>query len=272
MDRRSFLKTAAGLFIPAAPALILPKLVRAQGGMGPGPGMVHSTGGGGLGLQTNCTGFWEMETTGWTDATGNGTTLTGTGAPTTTTGKVGNAASLVASTSYLQAASNTNIAFAGGDFSVSFWLNTAGTPGTDLYVSKSANSFGNRDWGFSSFFNGSANVFRFTVYDTGSNLFSADDTVGATIGSFVHLVGTYNGTSKAIVLYKAGAQVGTGTLTGTANSSASSPLNFGYSGTAISGVNSIVDQAGFWKGRVLTAGDVTALNNSNNGLSWAAML
>lgn len=47
MDRRRFLKSAAGLFIPVAPALILPKFVRAQGGMGPGPGMVHSTGGGG---------------------------------------------------------------------------------------------------------------------------------------------------------------------------------------------------------------------------------
>lgn len=44
MDRRRFLKTAAGLFVPAAPALILPKWARAQGGMMPGPGTVHSIG------------------------------------------------------------------------------------------------------------------------------------------------------------------------------------------------------------------------------------
>src|SRR5437899_3165053 len=47
MDRRRFLRTAAGLFIPAAPALILPKSVRAQmmlGGTGCGGA---SCGGGG---------------------------------------------------------------------------------------------------------------------------------------------------------------------------------------------------------------------------------
>lgn len=45
MDRRRFLKSASGLFVPALPALIIPK-ARAQGGMMPGPGTVHSTGGG----------------------------------------------------------------------------------------------------------------------------------------------------------------------------------------------------------------------------------
>src|SRR6185295_4889701 len=75
MDRRRFLKTAAGLFVPAFPAIIRPEKLWAQGGMGPGPGMVHSTGGGALGLQTNLGSFFSLDNT-LNDATGNVTALT----------------------------------------------------------------------------------------------------------------------------------------------------------------------------------------------------
>lgn len=49
MNRRRFLKTTAGLFVPAAPALILPKASAqlAGGLMFPGPGTPASSGGGG---------------------------------------------------------------------------------------------------------------------------------------------------------------------------------------------------------------------------------
>lgn len=49
MDRRKFIKGAAGLFLPVAPAIIRPEKAWAQlGGLGfPGPGPIHVTGGGG---------------------------------------------------------------------------------------------------------------------------------------------------------------------------------------------------------------------------------
>ena len=224
----------------------------------------------GLGLQTSCTGFWEMESTSWTDATGNGTTLTGTGSPTTTTGKVGNGASLVASTSYLQASHNTNIAAGGGSFSAQIWVSVSSVPGENNVFSKTLNTFGNHEWAFGARFT-SANVWTFSCSNTSTSFFRADDTVGLSTGTLTHLVGTYDSGTKGLTLYKNGSSVGTATLTGTLNSSASAPLNFGYSGSAISNINSTVDQAGFWKNRVLSASDVTALYNSGNGLSWAAM-
>lgn len=47
MNRRKFLKAASGLFLPAAPAIILPRALRAQIGLPfPGPGTPHSAGGG----------------------------------------------------------------------------------------------------------------------------------------------------------------------------------------------------------------------------------
>lgn len=78
----------------------------------------------------------------------------------------------------------------------------------------------------------------------------------------------------APTLYLDGASSGSGaTLTGTMQSTSSATLNFGRVGTNTpSAINPLLlDQCGFWKGRVLSASDVTALYNSGNGLSWAAM-
>lgn len=227
-------------------------------------------GGGGLGLQTSLTGFWSMENTSWLDDTASGTTLTGTGSPSTTTGKVGNAASLTASTSYLQAASNTNVSAGGGSFSVQAWVNISNPPGTKMLFSKSLNTFGNYEWGLGTTFT-SANVWEFSCTNTSTTHFGAVDTVGVATNTWVHLVGTYDSGSKVVTLYKNGTSVATATLTGTLNSSASAPLNFGYNGFSIATVNILIDQCGFWKGRILSAGDVTALYNSGSGLSYAAM-
>jgi hypothetical protein len=84
---------------------------------------------------------------------------------------------------------------------------------------------------------------------------------------------TFNSSGNGITLYVDGSSVGTGTLTGTLQSSAGASLNFGGTGGASPVATNplLVDQAGFWKGRVLSAGDVTALYNSGSGLSWAAM-
>jgi hypothetical protein len=227
--------------------------------------------GGSLGLQTNLTGFWSFENTSWTDDTGNGTTLKGTASPTSVSGKVGNAVSLNGSTQYLQATSNSNIVTAGGSFSVQCWVNAASAVGESIIFSKSANTFGNFEWGFGNRFT-SANVWSFRVTNTSTGHFRAEDTVAASFGSWVHLVGTFNSSTGAVILYKNGSQVGTATLTGTVNSSASAPLNVGQDGSGgIITAATLVDQCGFWKGRVLSAGDVTALYNSGAGLTYAAM-
>lgn len=73
-------------------------------------------------------------------------------------------------------------------------------------------------------------------------------------------------------MYVDGSASGSGaTLTGTLNSSSAAPLNIGRVPAAIIPVACTIDQCGFWKGRILSAGDVTLLYNSGAGLSWAAM-
>lgn len=230
--------------------------------------------GGGLGLQTSCTAFWSFEDTSWTDDTGNGTTLTAVGSPTSVSGKVGNAASLGNSTHALTAASNTNILAAAGSFSVAVWVNAPTNPSGNIF-SKDLNTFGNREWGFDVIFSGS-NRWAFKCFNTSSTAFSALAAAGSGDYStgWHHLVGTYDGATKQILFYLDGAASGSGnTLTGTAGSSASATLNFGRVAAATpTSVNPLlVDQAGFWKGRILSAGDVTALYNGGAGLSYAAM-
>lgn len=278
MDRRRFLKTAAGLFVPVAPAIIRPENALAQlaGGMQfPGPGMPSVTAG--LGLQTNCTAFWEFESTSWTDATGNGTTLSDVGTPTSVAGKVGNAASVGNSVNALTAASNANIISGTGSLSVACWINSPSAPGNiTIFFNKRLGTFGNDEWGFGTNFSGS-NRWCFSRYNTSSTAFTALAAAGS--GDFAtgwhHLVGTYDGATKAVALYLDGAATGSGaTLTGTAGSSASATLGIGRNGagTPLAQNPLLVDQAGIWLGRVLSAGDVTALYNGGSGLTWAAML
>jgi hypothetical protein len=107
-------------------------------------------GGGGLGLQTNLTGFWSFENASWLDDTGNGTTLSATGSPTsssTAPAQVGNHLGIDGS-SYLSATNNTNINTGGGSFSIQRWIYIPSGPGDYAIFEKGLNSFAAQEWGF----------------------------------------------------------------------------------------------------------------------------
>jgi large repetitive protein len=229
--------------------------------------------GGALGLQTSLTAFWSLENTSWTDDTGNGSTLTATGSPTsdsTAPAVVGNYAAFPGS-AYLSRSDNTNINAGGGSFSIQAWVYTPAALGEAAYVNKGLNGFANQEWGLGTRFT-SANVWSFAVYDSTSTATRAEDTVGISTNTWTHLVGTYTSGTKGLVLYKNGSSVGTATASNALQTTAQN-FNVGNGGFGGGGVTSgnRIDQVGFWKNRVLSAGDVTALYNSGAGLSYAAM-
>lgn len=255
----------------AAGLICAPAIVRA--GTIPLLGAGKSPAAAGLGLQTNCTAFWEFENTGWTDATGNGTTLTATGSPTssnTAPALVGNY-SAYSGSAYLSAASNSNITTSNGSFSAQMWIYTTSPMGSVAF-GKGAGGFGNQEWSLGIRFSGS-NLWSFTHYDSSSTVTNADDSTTFATSTWVHLVATYNSATKGMVLYRNATSVGTNTAANQVNSTANA-LSVGQSSFGGGGVPSgtRIDQCGFWKGRILSAGDVTALYNSGAGLSWAAML
>lgn len=265
MDRRQFIRRASGLFVAAAPAIILPKLVRAQGGMGPGPGTPHSAGG--LGLQTDLGSFFSLDNT-LADATGNVTDLTNNNSVTFVSSApspiaaVSNTAKFVsASSQSLTHADATGISVAGINFSLSFWMYDASN-GTNV-LAKGTNSFGSNEYRFDRPF--AANL-RFELNNSG--VFGPGGTI---VGSaWHHVVVTFNNTSKAAVMYVDGSQVATNTYGGSSAAGAGTLwLGSNYAGSSFFDGNLCL--FGTWRNRILSAGDVTLLYNSGNGLSYAAM-
>ena len=261
------------LLLGAASLLAAPAILRATQMPLTGAGSTAPPAASGLGLQTNCTGFWEFKTLSWLDSTGNGTTLTAGGTPTVTTGPGTNSAVAVGNgTDYLTATSNTFILNGGSSFSIQCWVNIAAPPGSPLLFNKWNGSFGADEWGWGTVFSGS-NVWQFITSDTSTSLYTANSASSIATGSWIQLVGTYNSSGGAMVTYVNGSANGTGgTNTGTMQSTASAPLNVGrVPGNIIAGAVSVA-LCGFWKGRILSAGNVSSLYNSGSGLSWAAML
>jgi len=269
MDRRRFLKSAAGLFVPAAPALILPKRVLAQGGMGPGPGTVHSTGGGSLGLQTNLGSFFSLDNT-LADATGNVTNLTNNGTVTFVSPPGGglpavtNCAKFVsASSQFLSHADATGINVAGIDFSLQFWFFV--TASTKTFATKNSGGFGSREYGLDyPFGSGGSNPVRADINNS-LTLTTANFSTNA----WHHAVLTYNATTKGAILYVDGSSAATGTAGN--NPAGTSQLNLGADGSNTPLYDGNLALFGTWRSRILSAGDVTLLFNSGAGLSYAAM-
>jgi hypothetical protein len=273
MDRRRFLKSAAGLFIPAAPALILPKLVRAQGGMGPGPGMVHSTGGGALGLQTSLGAFFSLDNT-LADATGTVTNLTNNNTVTFVSSTpspiaaVSNTAKFVsASSQSLSHLDATGINVAGIDFSLQCWAFP--TNNTNTFLSKNSGSFGNREYQLQYPFGaGSSNPVRIDINSAGA----VASTANVANNAWIHIVITFNNTSKATIIYVNGSSAASATSSVGAVGTSDFYIGANTNGGAPSGfMDGGISLVGIWRNRILSAGDVTLLYNSGAGLSYAAM-
>ena len=270
LNRRLFLKRASGLFVAAAPALIFPKgLVHAQGGMGPGPGMVHSTGGGALGLQTSLGSFFSLDNT-LNDATGAVTALTNNNTVTFVTPPGGGLAAVtncanfvVASSQYLSHADATGINVAGIDFSLQVWFYSTGN--TAYLASKSSGGFGSREYNWDyTFGTGASNPVRVDLNNSG-----AITTGNVTNTAWHHAVITYNATSKATIVYIDGASAATGNSNTVP--AGTSQLNIGASPLPNIYWGGNLCLFGTWRNRILSAGDVTLLYNSGAGLSYAAM-
>jgi hypothetical protein len=228
----------------------------------------YKTAAAGLGLQTSLAAFWSLENTSWTDDTGNGNTLTPSNTPTAVAAKVGNGASFTAASSQsLTVASNAGLQIGGGSFSIQAWINSSSGPGANGYLSKNDGGFANREWGFGGRFNGSAVVFSWDLYDSSSTAYHCDSATTVAAG-WHHIVMTWDGTTQKIYVDSGTASTN---VPGAVGISSTSAIFFGKDSDTGAFSTAILDQVGIWKGRVLSAGDVTALYNSGAGLTYAAM-
>lgn len=221
---------------------------------------------GGLGLQTNCTAFWQFENTSWTDELGVND-LVGNGSPTTAAGVVGNAADLTAASTFLSHADAVALSIGAGNssFSISCWMNAAAAMQRNG-ITKNDGGFGNAEFWVGTRFT-SANKWNWAFYNSVSTEQHCTSTVNFSTG-WHHVVATWNGTIQTI--YVDGSASGTNTP---GAASIDSTSNFFVGKDGVSGTFGAIkaDQVGLWKGRALSGTDVGLLYNFGVGLSWAAM-
>jgi hypothetical protein len=235
-----------------------------------GRGALVTSGGGGLGLQTNLAAFWEFQTTSWLDSTANANNLTGSNSPTTTTGIVGNAIGLVsASSQSASVASNSSLQVGAGSYSVQAWVK-GNACGPECFVAKSGGGFANNEFGLGSNFT-SNNFYACSFYNLGGSETTLTTATVIDSTTFHHIVMTWNSTTKVLTCYVDNVAT-TSTLTGQLGLNSTAPVYIsGGTPLGIAFTNGAIDQVGIWKARELSVGDVNLLWNGGSGLSYAAM-
>jgi hypothetical protein len=228
--------------------------------------VVYGKASAGLGLQTNCSAFWELENTSWTDAVGsNNLTGNGTPTPSTTTGVVGNGVNIVgANAQFLSHADTTALNMGGKDFSIQFWFNSTTSQGL---LGKDNGGFANIEWHASIIFT-SAHFLQCEVNASGGGTVASVTTSNSPAAGFNHAVMTFNNTSKVLTAYLN--NVATSTTGANSIPASTSALWIGKNQSDGQSTGPL-DQIGMWQNRVLSSGDVSLLYNSGSGLSWAAM-
>lgn len=175
------------------------------------------------------------------------------------TGKIGTAYTFDGTEEYVGRATfwdNTDV-----DVSISAWINSDETTRGDVigqsqYV-KIINGITNDKW-------------TFYIYGLTDNVYLIS-TSTIPQGTYVHVVGTYDHTTKEAILYVDGTPEDSGTLIGTRKTNAF-PFFVGaeietLGGTIWSPLDGTIDEVSVWE-RVLSPEEVTTLYNSGDGLAY----
>ena len=204
-------------------------------------------------LLTSILAYWTLDSTAWTDSTGNGRTLTNNNSVTTGTGILNNGAVFNGSSNYL---SNSSLALGLSDFTLSAWVKpTAGT-----------NQYGI----LAQYGSGGTTGFTLCVYFGQLDFWSGSDisiTAGLVItaGTWWHVVATRTG--GTLTLYVNGTSVATGSISSSYNFT-DSPFKIGHGYGGYGYCNGSIDEVGVW-GRALTFSEITSLYNSGTPLAYS---
>jgi hypothetical protein len=207
--------------------------------------------------------FYELDNT--SDAHSGGYTLTNVNTVTFVSGKVGNAGDFEASSSQeLTRADNADLSCADVDFTLTAWVNAESLAATAAIVAKDA---GLSDGYVLIYRAGGLNRFGFEV--NGGSIYG--DTLGApSTGTWYFIVARHNASANTLSI-----QVNDGGVDSTSFSAGcddeAGPFSIGSYSVYGQYWDGLIDQVGWWKGRVLSSGEATELYNSSNGLSYAAM-
>lgn len=232
-----------------------------------------------MALTTALISYWELGEASGTRNDSHGTNhLTDNNTVLSATGKVGNCADFEeANSEYLNRADNASLSTGDVDFTIACWVNLESkNPADNTLVGKISGSDGE----YWLIHKNAADRFQFYVAATGGfggqNGVSADNLGAPSLGQWYFIVAWHDAGGNTINI-----QVNNGTpdsvahTTGVFDGTCDFYIGAGYPGPGCFH-DGLIDQVGFWKsaagaGGVLSSTDRTALYNSNNGLSYAAL-
>lgn len=172
-------------------------------------------------------------------------------------GKISNAADFEDTNSeYLTASSDTLLQTGDINFTAACWVNPESFSGFDWVMGK-----GYWEWAFITN-NGTP---RFYVNTNGSAY--AEWTSAMSTGSWYYFVGYHDTTNNLLGISVNGGNFATSSYTSGISTNTDS-LGIGASYAAGFPFDGLIDECTFWKGRILTQGEVSTLYNSGSGLTY----
>ena len=221
-------------------------------------------------LATDLVSYWEFEEASGSRIDSHGSNdLTDNNTVGQATGKIGNAADLELANS--ESLSITDAAQTGlditGDFSMSLWWKPESKGTSQVFIGKWAPS----NYSYGVRYQASDG---FSMYNSsnGSSVFGFGSKVShaITIGNWYHVVAVFDVSAGSCKFYIDGVDIGSSTGMRTSTFNGAAPFTVGKVGTADELGDGLYDELAVWGGRLLSAGDVSDLYNSGNGIPYEA--
>lgn len=219
-----------------------------------------------MALTDDLISYWELDEASGTRADAHDDNdLTDNNTVTSATGKVGDAADFERDNSeFLSIADNADVSTGDIDFTWALWVRPETLPAAAMAVLSKDNG---SVWEYEIYISSTGAV-RFYVENGGSSEEVTTPDITASNGTWLFIVAWHDATNNQLAI-----QVDNGTPVAESYAGGVADTDNGlYFGAESGGVyfDGLIDQVGFWK-RVLTTDERTALYNSGNGLSYAAL-
>lgn len=220
-----------------------------------------------MALSDNLISYWSLEEASGTRNDAHGSNhLAPTNAPGNMTGKVGNAfVGVAASNQYLSIADNAALSTGDIDFTLACWVNFATTAASQTIISKWIDPSARE---YLLFKPSGATTVRWAISSTGSDAVQVNFSIALSTAAWYFVVAWHDAANNVI-----GISVNNGTPATTAHSGgvfdSASAVAIGGRTDTTSPIDGGVDEAAFWRGRVLTSGERTDLYNSGAGRDYA---
>lgn len=214
-----------------------------------------------MALTDNLVAYWKLDESSGdaADATGNGYTLTNT-STTYSAAKINNGADFDGTNSKLSRTISNNLS---GSFTISAWVKIDVTGADHLIAVSEVSSYSNY-WLFFGI-NGSQKLYA-NLYDGTNNPYIVTTTTFST-GTWYHVVFIRDTAADNIRIYINGSSAASAVTDTTTSVPTYGDFNLGKRTYFASKLDGSLDEVGIWS-RALSAGEISQLYNSGNGLQY----